>query len=194
MAVELDAPVEALATDADLANMLEGLAAEVITETKPNSMVRMGDKALPERIAVYDERGNRSMIPTAAARYHLTKKNPETGRRAFYLTVPEGVTEPQPIPETCEICTEARGGRPRPFYRKRDLMAHKQYYHPLETAEDRREEDLANRRAEIEAIRGGGSQGNILGAIASMSAEEKAALRALLGGEEPPATPQKRGA
>ncbi len=182
--IELDAP-EASPDTVQLAEMLAALGdaavSNVITEAPRKSMVRLGNKELPERWPVYDENGIKSMVPTAALQYHLTKRRAGTNRRAFYLQVPAGVVAPTPINETCPICTKERLGVAKPFYDEMDLLRHMRNLHPLE-------QEFYEKRAEKEE-RG---NFNLLGTIATMSPEEKAALRALLGNDDP--KPPGRGA
>ena len=113
---------------------------------KPNSLVRIGNKSLPERMQVYDTRtGQPSMIPTGAATYHLNKRRPD-GTRVFSRNLPEGVVEPQPIADTCKICYVKRGNLHRNFYTEYDLIAHYQAFHTLEWTAMERERDMQERR------------------------------------------------
>lgn len=181
----LDAP-EANNDTVLLADMLaalgEAAASNVITEAPRKSMVKLNGKDLPERWPVYDENGIKSMVPTAALQYHLTKRRAGTNRRAFYLEVPKGVVAPTPINETCPICTKERQGVAKPFYDEMDLLRHMRNLHPLE-------QEFYEKRAEKEE-RG---NFNLLGTIATMSPEEKAALRALLGSEPETEQPKPTG-
>lgn len=109
---------------------------------KSASLTRMGALELPERVALYNrETGDVSMVPPTIANSRIMR-NPQV----FTMRKPENWTQPEPIPETCEICTLRRKGIPRPFYSEYDLEAHWQILHPREWALRQRNEDREQKR------------------------------------------------
>lgn len=152
---------------------------------KQDSMVRMGDTPLPERVQVYDKNGYPSMVPTAALRYHLNKKD-RLGNRKFFAKPPDDMKEPTYIEQTCEVCLKNGSVRKR-FQDEIDYEGHMDTFHP-------REWRSILRREEREA-RQGATAKDFAAVLLSMSDKEKDALKALLGVS--PAEPKpkaKRGA
>lgn len=104
---------------------------------KSNSMMRAGDRALPDRVPLYDrQREDVSMVPPTIATKRIMR---DPGR--FTMT-PQHFESRQPIAETCDVCLINRGNVPRPFYSEYDLETHYQILHPREWSlkERRREE------------------------------------------------------
>lgn len=132
---------EALASNVDFrANVAPGTAlgeenlgeGSKVRWKKSNSMVSMGGQPLPERTPVYDTRTNVvSMVPTAQLLHHLRKRRPD-GSRVFSSRPDPNIPMPKPIDDTCLVCLPLRGGKPRNFYNKFDLIAHYEISHPRE--------------------------------------------------------------
>ena len=136
------------------------------------SMVRLGDRELPERVKVWDRYGRPSLVPTVAIHYHLNKKD-RNGNRVFFARLPEGIEEPVPIDETCEICLPK--GIHKRFFNEYDLDGHYEYYHP-------REWRIIQRKRDREE---GLDPRAIVAAIAMMSTKQQKQMRMLLSEEEP---------
>lgn len=145
-----------------------------VRHSRHKSMVRLGDKELPERITLYREDGTPRLVATAMVPRLLTKRHAETGERCFFVKPP--VEPPKAIPETCPYCKRSKQGNPRPFYDIDDLDGHIETLHPSELARRMRREDLASRAP---------STATLLGTIALMSEAERKALREALAGKIP---------
>src|SRR3990167_1620961 len=115
-----------------------------MTRKRPRSLVRMGDKDLPERIPVYNRRdpSDVSMVPTALLGQMLGKRDRE-GQPVFVMERPDGPM-PTYIEETCDICLR-RGVRKR-FAAIVDMELHYEYMHEREWAIRLRERDRQERQ------------------------------------------------
>lgn len=147
--------------------------------TKRSSMVRAGDVELPERVQVFDKNGVPSMVPTAALRYHLNKKD-RFGNRKFFAERPADYKEPVFIDQTCPVCFKISGVRKK-FQDEIDYEGHMDTFHPREWASLLRKEERE--------ARAGATAKDFGAVLLSMSDSEKQALKALLGTE--PAKPKR---
>lgn len=119
--------------------------------TKQGSGVRAGKVPLPERTMVWDTRtGVTSMVPTAQLRYQLGKRRAD-GSRVYSRRKPEGIEEPTPIADTCQICFRSRklAGAANPhrnFFSEDQLQAHYLAFHTNEWNAMERDRDIKERR------------------------------------------------
>lgn len=145
-----------------------------VRRRKTSSMVHMGGRALPERVKVFDRRGEPSLVPTVQLGYHLSKTD-NAGNRVFFSRPPAGVEPPKPIDKTCPICLE-RGVRKK-FYSRYAHRQHMVILHPLEFEMIREEEkEAAAREGLVDQLR-------------RMTPEEKQELAALFAVEKVAETP-----
>jgi hypothetical protein len=123
--------------------MVEGATVQWL---KGSSGVHARGVPLPERTKVYDTRtGVTSMVPTAQLRYQLGKRRPD-GSRVYSRTLPEGITQPEPIKDTCKICYVNRGNKHRNFYSEDQLINHMTAFHTNEWNAMERDRDIRERR------------------------------------------------
>src|SRR3990167_531978 len=123
-----------------------------MTRKKPRSLVRLGDKDLPERIPVYNRRdpSDVSMVPTALLGQMLGKRDRD-GQAVFVMERPAGPL-PTYIDETCDICLR-RGVRKR-FAAIVDMELHMEYMHEREWAIRLRERDRRERQEDRNVLLG----------------------------------------
>ena len=119
------------------------------------------------RVTVWDRQGRTSRVPLTALTYHMTKTDRD-GNRVFFDRPPEGMSLPEPIERTCEICLP-KGVR-KLFYSEYDYDGHMGAFHPREFAIMREREAAASN--------------SIIGSVVRMNPEERNALKALLGTEK----------
>jgi len=137
---------------------------------KQSSMVRSGDTPLPDRVPFYRSlNGNLAMLPTAQLAYHLSKKHPD-GTAVFVRENPHPPKEP--TGPTCTVCMKM-SGRSKQFGDEYDYITHMENKHPREY---RIEQEKLKRSDAF-------TPANLASALMSMSAEERTAIRTLLGGD-----------
>ncbi len=139
-----------------------------VRRTKTSSMVRMGGVALPERVKVFDRRGEPSLVPTVQLGHHLSKTD-NTGNRVFFPRPPAGVEPPKPIDKTCPICLD-KGVRKK-FYSHYAHRQHMVILHPLEFEMIREDEK--------EAV----AKEGLLGQLRRMTPEERQQVATLFAVE-----------
>src|SRR3990167_8550711 len=138
--------------------------------------VRLKNTVEAPRVTVWDRQGRTSRVPLTAVTYHLTKTDRE-GNRVFFSKPPEGVGERIPIDKSCDVCSTR--GVHKVFYSEFDYVGHMDSFHPREFA-IMRENAAAERNS-------------LIGSIARMSPEERAAMRALLCSESENASARRSG-
>lgn len=123
---------------------------------KPHSLIRAGQRELPERVWLYDLTGaaTPSFVPPTIAQKRITDY---PGR--YTLKEPQGMGEATPIDETCEICARRRrqesGAGPKKFYSHSDLIGHYRAFHTLEweaIEQDRRERERREDQSQMRAL------------------------------------------
>lgn len=142
-----------------------GLNQDGTRRGRHRSMVKLNGQEIAERVAVYDRKGQVHMVPTVQLAYFLSKPHAERpSQKAFYARKPADAQEPKYIEESCDICFENSDGNVvKKFPSQRQRTAHMRDRHPDEWDDERE------------------SKRSILGLLADMSAEDKAALKGVLG-------------
>ena len=144
----------------DTQDMLKG--SQTLTK---KSMVRSGGVALPDRVKFYrSSNGWEAWLPTAQLAYHLSKRHAD-GTPVF---VKERLQGPKVyIDETCHVCPN-----PKRFEHRINYVSHMESKHPREYRMLQDDEEQAKGPQQMAA------------ALMSMAPNERAAFKALLGGEE----------
>lgn len=156
--------------------------------TKAKGKVRMAGIEMPERIPLYNTATRLvKMVPPTIAQARIMKGTKAYPPSVFSLRKPADWTEPDPIDDTCPVCTAKRkvlGREPKRFYDAAQLDAHFESLHPraFRTAERRREsdqksEDQALMRELIGSIRDALNDRNVTDEEAEAIAEDAIAQR-----------------
>ncbi len=155
--------------DPSLAGDTQDLLRKSQTLTK-KSMVRAGNVALPDRVKFYrSSNGWESWLPTAQLAYHLGKRHPD-GTPVFVKENPHGPLVY--VEDQCDVCKPQRRGEPKRFTHRIDYVTHMENKHPREYRMLLEDQKTAKGPQEMAA------------ALMSMAPNERAAFKALLGGEE----------
>ena len=125
---------------------------------KPASMMRVGNRTLPQRIALYDlRRHDISMVPPTIAQKRI---GDYPGRFTTIEPSDWHDSDPIPIDETCEICAaDPERTQPPRYYSGAQLRLHYQLVHTMEwqgieadKRDEERREDSAQMRRLIASI------------------------------------------
>lgn len=144
-------------------NLAEGAD---MKRTKESSMVRSNGVPLPERLPFYHSRtGALVRLPTVQLAYHLGKRFPD-GSAVFVKERPG--PEPEYIEQECKHCIKT-AGRTKRFYEFFDYVSHMENKHP--------------RELRIEEMQRKQDGGDFMQAVLGMDQQQRAALKALLGGD-----------
>jgi hypothetical protein len=152
--------------NADLQSDVKSTLAQSQTLTQ-KSMVRSKGVPLPERVLFYRSRGGaEARLPTLQLAYYLSKRH-EGGAPVFV----KNRLQPLPdfIEDKCEVCV-ATAGRPKRFRHRFDYVTHMENKHQREWRMMREDEEKL-RGPELARV------------LMAMSPSERAAIRALLGGD-----------
>ena len=153
--------------------------------TKSGSMLRAGDKALPEREPLYDLlRHDRSMVPATIVRARMAR---HPGRFTTIEPPDWHDSDPVPIEDTCDICLsdiertqeqmDRFGSVERPrFYSESQLRTHYRLLH--EQSWEDREADRRDRERREEQAQMRDLISTLAGALKPEAAEEIANIAA----------------
>lgn len=170
--MEREAPtVEELGQFAEIqeqmAEVTEGLVADVTQQTsfreKPKrSMITYQGQTIPDRFKAWrSDDGTEVTLPTGLMGLMLRKRH--ANGKPVFLTKNPGIVKPE-IPETCDICTQNRGGLKKKFISRMSLMLHMRHKHPMEEQMTREEREYMDRQEERalmrQMIQRGGANGN----------------------------------